>query len=113
MCSIWNRSPGTRKPFGKHPLDGEMFLNKNKKQTKSNNKDINVVHSLQGRSALKVIVPVGVKGRKGSRAPCEVHRSKALRCRRSLKCSEVLGRQLLQGLKGLQGQLCGSMFYGS
>ena len=30
MCSIWNGSPGTRKPCGKHPLDGEMFLNKNK-----------------------------------------------------------------------------------
>ena len=30
VCSIWNGSPGTRKPCGKHPLDGEIFLNKNK-----------------------------------------------------------------------------------
>ena len=32
VCSIWNGSPGTRKPSGKHPLDGESFLNKNKEQ---------------------------------------------------------------------------------
>ena len=27
---------GTRKPCGKHPLDGEMFLNKNKEQRTKN-----------------------------------------------------------------------------
>ena len=32
VFSIWNRSPGTRKPRGKHPLDGEIFLNTNKEQ---------------------------------------------------------------------------------
>ena len=32
VCSIWNRSHGTRKLSGKHPLDGETFLNKNKEQ---------------------------------------------------------------------------------
>ena len=41
--------------------------------------DINVVHTLGGGSALRVMTPVGVKRRKGSRVPCEVHRSKALR----------------------------------
>ena len=30
VCSIWNRSHGTRKLSGKHPLDGEIFRNKNK-----------------------------------------------------------------------------------
>ena len=35
MCSIWNRSHGTRQLSGKHPLDGETFLSKNKEQTKN------------------------------------------------------------------------------
>ena len=36
VCSIWNRSHGTRKLSGKHPLDREKFLSKNKEQrTKS------------------------------------------------------------------------------
>ena len=33
MRSIWNRSPGARKPCGKHPLDREIFLSKNKEQS--------------------------------------------------------------------------------
>ena len=36
VCSIWNRSHGMRKPSGKHPLDGETFLNKNKEQRTKN-----------------------------------------------------------------------------
>ena len=36
VCSIWNRSPGTRKPCGKHPLDREIFLRKNKEQRTKN-----------------------------------------------------------------------------
>ena len=32
VCSIWNRSPGVWKPSDKHPLDEEIFLNKNREQ---------------------------------------------------------------------------------
>ena len=46
--------------------------------------------------------PVGVKGGRGSRAPCEVHGFEGLRCRR-FKVSQVLRRQMskVEGAPGL------------
>ena len=57
MCSIWNRSPGTRKPSGKHPLDGERFLNKNKEQRTRVERDPGLI---TGSKALKVQGSKGV-----------------------------------------------------
>ena len=53
--------------------------------------------TLQRWSTLRVMDPVGVKGRRGSRVTREVHGFKGQRCRRFLKVSKVLGRQ---GFKG-------------
>ena len=47
--------------------------------------------------------PVGVKGRRVSRVPCEVHGFKGLICQSSFKSFKVLGRQVskVEGDPGL------------
>ena len=40
--------------------------------------------------------PVRVRGRRGSKVPCEAHGFKGLRCRRFLKVPKVLGRHVLE-----------------
>ena len=47
--------------------------------------------------------PVGVKGRRGSRVPCEFNSFKGLMCQSSLKSCKVLGRQVskVEGDPGL------------
>ena len=56
--------------------------------------------------------PVGVKGRRGTRVPCEVHGCIGLISRKSKQVSKVLGRQvskvegdpgLIMRFKGLEG----------
>ena len=42
-----------------------------------------------------------VRGRRGSRVPCEAHGFKGLRCRRFSKLSKVLGRQVTK-VEGVQ-----------
>ena len=50
------------------------------------------------------MAPVGAKGEKVHGFLAKVQGFKGLRYRRFLKLSEDLGRQVLQGLEGLQGQ---------
>ena len=49
--------------------------------------------TLQRWSTLRVMDPMGVKGRRGSKVPYEVHGFKGLISRRSQQVSKVLGRQ--------------------
>ena len=49
--------------------------------------------TLRRWSTLRVMDPVGVKGRRGSRVTRKVHGFKGKRCRRCPKVSKVLGRQ--------------------
>ena len=61
--------------------------------------------TLQWWSTLRVMDPMGVKGRKGSKVPCKVHGFKGLISRRSQQISKVLGRQgspcEVHGFKGI------------
>ena len=65
VCSIWNRSHGTRKLSGKHPLDREKFLSKNKEQR---TKYLFVCHAgkvnMAGAKAAEILVAAGVDSEK-------------------------------------------------
>ena len=54
VCSIWNRSHGTRKLSGKHPLDGETFLSKNKEQRVNGSQGLNGFNGYQRSTGFRV-----------------------------------------------------------
>ena len=65
--------------------------------------------TLQEGPTLRVMDPVGVKGRGGSRVPCEDHGSKGIISRRSQQVSKVLGSQSFPcEVHGFKGLICQS-----